>query len=359
MVTCSICKEKGHTSRNTVFHPLSQVHAAPVENNIVYEDDHDYGVSEITHDSILCFESSAGKGRNQNDSNNKIREDVLKHILTPACDKFTAAESPYAEKWQHIRTTWRTSLTQLAEKLGITKYTDIIVGHKGGRGSRCDYEVTFVESEPPSPPVKVEFKFHEMPQFLNLPASKPTHPMLYAEFYYEHTLDKVLEILGIAPNQKPLYAEWIKYLYNSTYSKHPLYVRMMEAEEEHMKRSGVKKSPQTKVVAESIREYLEQVKDKTDLEFLTQEFLTQRDKHFLIYNYNTMTFTHDMYISEELTIKRASHISNYNTLVLETNKPGSWIHLLLRWKNHQGILFPAWQIKLIRQTQTAPVCALS
>jgi hypothetical protein len=355
MDACNICHEKGHTSRNIAFHPppISKLVSNNVNpsNNIELEPVAPTHSTEpeLTHNSILYFESSAGKGRGQNDSNNTVRELVLEHILTPACNKFTANDSPLADKWQNIRNNWRTSLTQLAETQGIVKYTDILVIHNGGRGSRCDYEVTFTDAEPPTDPIKVEFKFHEMPQFLNLPANKPTHPTLYAEFYYNHALDKVLEILGIPPNEKPLYTEWSRYLYNSVSSKHPFYVRMKAAEDEHMKRSGAKKSPQTEVVAESIRDYLNQFVAMTDLEFLTREFQTQREKHFLIYNYNTMKFHHDMYTPEELTAKRVSHISNNNTLVIETNQPGSYIHLLLRWKNHQGILFPAWQIKLVRQ----------
>ena len=38
----------------------------------------------------------------------------------------------------------------------------------------------------------------------------------------------------------------------------------------------------------------------------------------------------------------------HNTLIIKTKNNKTEYHLLLRWKNHAGVLFPAWQIKFIR-----------
>ena len=49
---------------------------------------------------------------------------------------------------------------------------------------------------------------------------------------------------------------------------------------------------------------------------------------------------------DELTVTKIEKITK-NTLVLQTNST-SKINMLLRWKNHAGILFPAWQISITR-----------
>ena len=348
---CTICNVDGHTKTNKVFHPtqtpVNEIQLNPpalaptpeaVANNVVQPES----------ESILKFDSSKGKGRGENDSNNKVREHLLTHLLTPACDPCMTADSPHAEKWNRLRNEWKTALDNLAERLGITNYTSIHIEHKGGRGENSDFLVTYIGSDY-NKPVKVEFKFNEMPQFLNLPANRPIHPTSYAEFYYNNYLDRVLEILEILLSEKPTYAAWVKYLYNNDASKHPLYVRMKEAEKTCTQASNLKKAIQTGLVAQSIREYLEQVKDFTNCEYLTQEFQKQSDKHFLIYNYTDGKFHYDTYTPNELTVKSVSSVINGNTLVLESNHPGTYHHCLLRWKNHQGILFPAWQIKLVRQ----------
>jgi predicted secreted protein len=42
-------------------------------------------------------------------------------------------------------------------------------------------------------------------------------------------------------------------------------------------------------------------------------------------------------------------IKNGNTIVLQSAaNPSTTFHLLLRWRNHKGILNPAWQISLKR-----------
>lgn len=336
-ICCGICKLEGHTSRNRMFHPIL-VAATAVATTPATP-----APALLTHDAILSFNSSAGKGRGANDKNNKIRETILAHILTPACDKFMTPTAPHSKEWVHIRNEWQSSLIDLGDRCNIKSYTSINVGHKGGRACRCDYEIMYNTLSPAV--LNVEFKFNEMPQFLNLPANKPLHTTSYAEHYYKHYLDKVLDVLEIPLNEKPAYNLWVQYLYNSNYSKHPFYMRMKNAEESFKQ----KKAPQTELVAQSIHTYLEQIKDTVDCEYLTREFQSQANKHFLIYNYNSKKFHHDMYTNDELIAKKVSHISNKNTLVIESGKPGSYHHLLLRWKNHQGILFPAWQIKLVRQ----------
>ena len=45
-------------------------------------------------------------------------------------------------------------------------------------------------------------------------------------------------------------------------------------------------------------------------------------------------------------------VKNRNTIVLMSDNYE--YHLLLRWRNHAGILNPAWQIKVVRHGKSAP-----
>jgi hypothetical protein len=99
------------------------------------------------------------------------------------------------------------------------------------------------------------------------------------------------------------------------------------------------------IAKKSIAEYLQTV--NVNLEILTKEFQqTQEDKNFVCYKNGK--FYLDVFNPLELLATRSIEIKNGNTLVIESGLPTTQHHLLLRWKNHNGILFPAWQIKLCR-----------
>jgi hypothetical protein len=102
------------------------------------------------------------------------------------------------------------------------------------------------------------------------------------------------------------------------------------------------------IVDESINNYLH------DISFNFEEFKSkisqQLDKKFMLWN-NEMFFIdylteEDIDIIPEYTLKKGRN--GYNTIVIHSKNKNSF-HLLLRWKNHAGVLFPAWQIKFNRK----------
>ena len=86
---------------------------------------------------------------------------------------------------------------------------------------------------------------------------------------------------------------------------------------------------------------------KLDIDSINEVFSTtkQIDKHYIMYKDGK--FYEDRIKKEELDVKKIEKIKNNNSIVLETNT-SSKICMLLRWKNHAGILFPAWQISINR-----------
>jgi len=157
-------------------------------------------------------------------------------------------------------------------------------------------------------------------------------------FYDEH-LPAIATLYGLTPPPKP---EYLKEIYKNV-SKHPFFVSFREAESSRKELYSQKRT----LVAASIKTYLEKVKDITNLDALTTEFMrSQSGKRFLIYNGGK--FHHDRISDAELTAKSVVGIRNGNTLIIQSAEPNTTHEMLLRWKNHLGILFPAWQISMRR-----------
>ena len=152
---------------------------------------------------------------------------------------------------------------------------------------------------------------------------------------YFSQIEKLYDIV------KPTREEYIKYIHCSKYSNHLFFETLYDVEDFDLNKKKEKK----KIVNESIFEYLEIVKiNFDDLTNKLQE--TQYNKFFILWN--KKDFIIDKINENELKILNIIEIKNKNTLVLKTNS-NTQIKMLLRWKNHAGILYPAWQISLIRK----------
>jgi hypothetical protein len=71
----------------------------------------------------------------------------------------------------------------------------------------------------------------------------------------------------------------------------------------------------------------------------------QSGKVFILWNLRE--FQSDFIRDDEMEITSVERIKNGNVLVA-VSKAGTKHNMLLRWKNHLGILYPAWQISLSR-----------
>jgi hypothetical protein len=89
------------------------------------------------------------------------------------------------------------------------------------------------------------------------------------------------------------------------------------------------------------------VKDKPDLDAISAAFQTsQGGKHFLLCSNGK--FFSDRIEPEELMVTGVTGVRLDKYLELSSARPGTGFALLLRWKNHAGILYPAWQISMWR-----------
>jgi hypothetical protein len=235
---------------------------------------------------------------------------------------------------------------------GLTEATCIKVEQKGGRGFNYDFIMTYKTSKGEKEhEVHVEFKYggtsvDSLPEFFNPAADKPFHAELYASYYYKTTLQQVAALYGITV-PLPSEADYVKHVHKNKPSL-PFLIALNAAERFDADRSAASKYAQKRaLVAASIKGYLEASVDSTNFTHIQTELQrSQGKKRYLVYS--STTFHHDCLDAEELELEHTAYIKNGNTLVIQTKKPGTSIAMLLRWKNHLGVLFPAWQISMIR-----------
>lgn len=277
--------------------------------------------------------------RGDNDHNNKIREQILRDILMLPQEYFE--DSNYGIKWKELQVKWKILLEELCK----VSYDKISIKQKAGRGHHYDFLVNYTHGEQIVDEAKVEFKHHcerltKLPQFLSLPAKQDFLEMSYAEYYYDHYLDAYLAQDIEIKVEKPTKEAYLKMVFTTNYDVHPffrcLYDRCKYFEKE-----------KNKIVNDSIRSFLEENGSKLDLEKISEKFKhTQKDKIFVLWDLKQ--FHIDRLCDEDFNIDTNEGIKNGNSILIKSKK--STFQMLLRWRNHKGILLPAWQISIKHRT---------
>jgi hypothetical protein len=300
--------------------------------------------------------SSKGQGRESNDSNNKKREEILLHLFNTGLPAFQA-DPHHGTAWKKLDAAFREIISQIAVRYKLPSESQATITKKAGRGQHKDFLIEFVGPDGATVDVSMEFKFGakcipDLPEFLNTPADKKIVDTLYASYYYKKCVPQLHTLYKI-PEPLPTEEEYIKHIHKNTPSTKWLKAldaadRIDSPNRKNKKADGPLKKQLDVLAKQSISEYLETV--QVDLKALTNEFqLTQEDKNFVCYKDGK--FYLDFFQPNELTAVKRLPVKNGNTLVVESGVPTTQHHLLLRWKNHNGILFPAWQIKLCRTSK--------
>lgn len=224
---------------------------------------------------------------------------------------------------------------------------------KGGRGNNHDLVIEYTLHNISSH-VHLEIKggntcskIEDCPQVLSLAEKDDafqTPDKSYAEYFYDNYLQvfnrSFKEPFG---EELPTRDEYIKFVYSSDCKKHPWF--------EYAKYRSPTKSPASKLVDVSIKEFLVTHLGKFDImKIIERVRSTQLGKLFLLQNKRTRTWSQDRFNESDFIIADTPptvHIKNNNSLVI--NLRNSIIICLLRWKNRKGVLYPAYQIKVIRR----------
>lgn len=291
-------------------------------------------------EEILCFFETNSKA--ENGKVNKKREEIITKL--PNCPIDYLNHSEYGTKWQLLKNEFQSYLETNFTNIDTD---DLVVKQKGGRKFNYDFDIVSK-----SKTYKIEFKYNSkgldgIPEFLNLSEKNtimkqsPEEDYFYSNYFYDNFLPLIIEksgFYGIIPDKKT----YFRLVYQANYDRHHMFKWLKE--QESNKEFYDQKS---EIVKMSISSYLEKFKEKIDYEKLEMEFeRTQNNKHYLMWFENK--FYYDYINPDQLKLTGQVSIKNGNTYVLKTKCPKTEIHMLLRWKNHLGILFPAYQIKLVR-----------
>lgn len=248
----------------------------------------------------------------------------------------------YGYKWKELKVSWNTVLDKIAKTKMVHKATSVICKHKGGRRCNYDFEIEFFRYNKFIDRVQIEFKngstsLSNVPQFLSLQVkSNPFFGMMtYDRFYYEHFLDQYIECDKGITCAKPVFTQYQKEV-SSIYSTSCFFKQLKHREK-------VNKEIKDEIVKRSITEYLEKYGKEIDLKKLAEKITkTQTGKIYVFWKQgqfyiDSLVFTNDNDLKLE---------GIFNGNILRIRNHNVYYNLLLRWRNHKGILNPAWQISL-------------
>lgn len=281
-----------------------------------------------------CNKFMRPRGRNNNDHNNKVRELAIYCMA----NDIIPIEWLNDQLWLNLKNNVHEYLNSI-----ILEHQGYICYMKAGRGSNYDFDIKYKIDKDTSIVKKIEFKYGcqritGCPQFLSLSANFDTN---YSEYFYDDYVSQISELYGIDMPEKDEYLRCVK---GTNYLSMAWFQHIYENENDH-------KVEKKHIVDESIHNYLNTYVDNIDLNKLQTKFInTQRDKIYMC-NCNG-NFVKDQIKTDELTLVgmdriKAGRNGLNHTVILNTNS-NTKIHMLLRWRNHAGILNPAWQIKIVR-----------
>lgn len=287
-------------------------------------------VSDIIH----FFTTSDRSG---NDASNKIRERILQ-VLSDSPIEFMT-DVTYGHLWKTVHTKWEEVVCRIAVETNVGEYTHYNIKLYGGRTYHYDAILSYYQEQTCITTRKIEFKnggtmINELPQFLSLPSRCGLFSHPYEIFYYERYLDQYLSCDSGITEQKPSLEVYQKNVGKTTYSCLPFFAQLKERELVHFQEKK-------EVVNRSIMDYLEQYGSSINVDMFYQKVVsTQHDKLFILWSQNKFHM-------DTIKVEPMIFHSIVNKNVIQLQSGSTMYRLLLRWKNHKGILNPAFQISKV------------
>ena len=278
------------------------------------------------------------KGRGINDRLNKTRETLINYAIN------NPSHNIQTDKWINFRK----ALDSFLSKFSPDRYNKTTCQIKGGRKFNYDFEVRYLQDDLVIKTVRLEFKFNAKtvagcPQYVS--PMKPSQYLSnsFENYFYQNYLSK---ICSLAECQMPSQETYL----SSVHSPNPKCLKTLQEKYYRGCKSSSKFSGDQSDInfyqtcrvlsREAINKFLEQSDMALNIEKLT-EYLhqTQRDKEYMLFYQGE--FYHDTPYFPDYTITSYKIQSPYFICQTESGKE---MKILLRWKNGNGIAFPAFQI---------------
>tara|TARA_B110000285_G_scaffold101252_1_gene115245 strand:- start:337 stop:1347 length:1011 start_codon:yes stop_codon:yes gene_type:complete len=297
--------------------------------------------NDIVETDIDLFHGQHSK--NCNDKNNKKRESIIKSFARGNI-------FPGSEPWSELYNKFTHCMVSYLSPGQDQEYSYEIIG-KAGRTHHYDFLITFYDGDKNFiSEHKIEFKHNachvnDCPQFVS-----PMYPSKFFDGSYEGVFysDYLSDIFLKVGATKPLEEVYLKQIHKTTPDcMSTVQVAYYRGSPQSSKYTGLESDIDNykfmkKQSALSIDKYLKTF--TLDITKMNEYLLSsQKDKKYLLWSGSD--FHYQEVDEDDYTIDSDIEVSiqNKNTLVYKT-KSKKDIKIMLRWKNGNGVAFPALQI---------------
>nr|QDY52324.1 hypothetical protein 6_36 [Mimiviridae sp. ChoanoV1] len=289
-----------------------------------------YNKELIRHQSINSFMVSKKK---LNDKNNKTRENIIGSIIN---NQIPDEYFHYCKRWRNLKLAIYGYIKKLEPDFKTIKCY-----HKGGRGFNYDFMIEFDGIKKYNIELKFNSKFiSTTPQFVS--PMNPSQYMTnsYEEFYYHNYLPILSRFLNIPLPEKETY---LKNIHNNT--------SVMISQYQKIYYEGCKSSSKftndpraidfynlaKKISSESIETFIKnnELNSSKMSDYLKK---SQDDKIYMLF------YQGKFYLEKNEDDYKIINITKTKNQFICHTESGKKIKILLRWKNGNGISFPAFQI---------------
>ena len=303
----------------------------------------------LIQSDIHCFSVSS---KDKNDSFNKTRENIIKAIINNTIpNEFYEQEQEQeqeakCQEWLQLKKSVHEYIQLLANDNGLN-IEKIECLQKAGRGHHYDFKIIINgENE-----FNVEFKYNagkmkQTPQFVS--PMKPSQYLSndYESYYYDNylvNLGKKYELpipdretyLKTIHSTSPACMKEYKLKYDKGSKKHKNFTNVPNDIQFYKDVNSMSK--------ESICKFIEQT--ELNIEKLSEYLLeTQENKVYMLYDVKNNKFNKETINMEDYILTSYEKDTKCKNRYFVYTKSGNKLKVLLRWKNGNGIAFPAFQI---------------
>jgi hypothetical protein len=296
----------------------------------------EYNKLSISYYDINAFLVSDKK---TNDKNNKMRENIIGAIINNEIpDKYY-----YSNRWNNMKNSIFNYIYSLInEDQSNVTIDKIDCQHKGGRNYNFDFTINVNNMYN----FNVELKFNaakisDAPQFVSPMKQSQYLSSSYEEFHFDNFIPLLAEYGGFDIPTKNDYL-------NDIHSTSPKCISKYQDKYY----SGCKSSSKFTGLVEDINFYKEAKRlseisiinfiqnNELNIQKLSEYLIkTQKNKYYMMYKDN-------VFYKQTVNMDEYELISyeKQKNMFIATSKTGKKIKILLRWKNGNGIAFPAFQI---------------
>jgi len=295
----------------------------------------------LPDNELIEYFSLTDGSRSDNDKNNKIRENII--TCMPYIDEEYFNDPIYGNKWRQLKMSFDLKMKEICPI-----YASYKINHMAGRRYNYDFNVRFFDENNKLLQIdKLEFKYNaskidEAPQFVSPMNPSQFLTKQFEEYYYHNYLVHLLNKYNLpvpdidtylkqVHKPKPKCLEQAQLLYYQGCGQSSKYTGSKHAESFY--------NECIEVSQECIKHF---IMFETDLNFekLT-EYLCKSQEGKIYLLCKNSEFTLEYPNQDDYIIESYEKLGNQFVATTKTNKK---MHILLRWKNGNGIAYPAFQI---------------